>query len=544
MGALATFLQNLRSSLSRPDGSGLTDGELLECFIARKDEAAFEALVRLHGPMVFGVCRRVAGNEADAEDAFQATFLVLVRRADTIRPRGMVGNWLYGVANNTARKAKAMSDRRRVKEREAAVRPGPAAPPPDGTHLRAVLDYELRALSDKYRVPIVLCDLEGASIREAARRLGCPPGTVGTRLVRGRRLLAARLTRHGLIFSGGAFAAALSATAAPAGVPAPLVISTVKAAAAGVVTPQVAALTEGVLRAMLRTKLTTIAAGVLAVTLTAAAVGVAAYHPAAGGPVFAAAADDKPKADKDKLDGTWVAESGEHGGKKAAEEFVQKCKIVIAGDKITLAGLVRGEKEDGVEGTFKVDPTAKPKTIDISLANREDVVGIYELDGDTLKVCLVESKGNTRPTEFGGTGQQVLIVLKRSKVVADDKPKADTDKLDGTWAAVSREHGGKTMSEELVQKCKVVISGDKITLEGLTNGRPEGIDGTFKLDPTAKPKAIDLHFPDWVDTVGIYELDGDSLKLCIVESMGNTRPTEFKGTGKRFLMVLKRAKAK
>src|SRR5215471_13727484 len=112
MSALGNFLQDLRRSMLRQDGGGLTDGELLECFINQRDEAAFEALVRLHGPMVLGVCRRIAQNEEDAEDAFQATFLVLVRRAACIRPRGMVGNWLYGVAHHTALKARAMSDKR------------------------------------------------------------------------------------------------------------------------------------------------------------------------------------------------------------------------------------------------------------------------------------------------------------------------------------------------------------------------------------------------------------------------------------------------
>jgi uncharacterized protein (TIGR03067 family) len=107
--------------------------------------------------------------------------------------------------------------------------------------------------------------------------------------------------------------------------------------------------------------------------------------------------------------------SGEAGGEKAPEEFVQKCKVVIAGDKITLVGLVKGEKEKGVEGTFKLDPAAKPRAIDIILTNREDALGIYEVEGDTLKMCLVEATGNERPTEFAGKGQQILLVLKKSE---------------------------------------------------------------------------------------------------------------------------------
>jgi RNA polymerase sigma-70 factor (ECF subfamily) len=141
-------------------GADLTDGELLERFIARRDEAAFETLVRRHGPMVLGVCRRVLQNDADAEDAFQATFLVLVRKATSVVPRALVGNWLYGVAHNTALKAKSMNRKRRLKEREAAAC-RPETPDEASAQLQAVLDEELRHLPDKYRVAILLCELEG-----------------------------------------------------------------------------------------------------------------------------------------------------------------------------------------------------------------------------------------------------------------------------------------------------------------------------------------------------------------------------------------------
>ena len=171
--ALGTVLHNLRRSLLGHDEAGLTDGELLECFVTRRDEDAFAALMRRHGPMVLGVCRRVLQNEADAEDAFQATFFVLVRKAASIRPRGMVGNWLYGVAHSTALKATAMSTKRLVKEREAAARPRPSVTGETWQELQALLDQELKLLPDIYRAAIVLCDLEGKSIKEAARQSGC-----------------------------------------------------------------------------------------------------------------------------------------------------------------------------------------------------------------------------------------------------------------------------------------------------------------------------------------------------------------------------------
>lgn len=178
--AISTVFQQVRRCMLRHDDADKTDATLLERFIRQQDEAAFEGLVRRHGPMVPGVCRRVLRNEADAEDAFQATFLVLVRRAGSIRPPEMVGNWLYGVAQNTARKAQAMNTRRQAREREAGARPKPEADADDWQQQQALLDQELQALPDKYRAPIVMCDLEGKSIKDAARHLGCPPGTVGT----------------------------------------------------------------------------------------------------------------------------------------------------------------------------------------------------------------------------------------------------------------------------------------------------------------------------------------------------------------------------
>src|SRR5262249_30222743 len=154
-----------------------TDADLLEGFITRRDEASFEALLRRHGPMVLGVCRRVLRNEDDAEDAFQATFLVLLRKAASILPRAMVGNWLYGVAHTTALKARALNTTRLAKEREAAARAKPEGTTEPREQLLVRLDQELNVLPAIYRAAIVLCDLEGKSIQEAAQHLGCPPGT-------------------------------------------------------------------------------------------------------------------------------------------------------------------------------------------------------------------------------------------------------------------------------------------------------------------------------------------------------------------------------
>jgi RNA polymerase sigma factor (sigma-70 family) len=241
---------------------GATDGNLLDLYVRQKDEAAFEALVRRHGRMVLGVCRRILGNSHDAEDAFQATFLVLVRKAASIRPAGMVGNWLYGVAHRTALEARRSAAKRRAKE--AQVTPRTETPDDALVHLRPVLDQELGRLPDEYRAVLVLCDLEGRTRKEAAQQLGLPEGTIASRQARARAILAKRLTRQGVTLSGGALAAALAQEAASATAPLSLVVATVRAAtayaagpatAAAAVSAPVAALTEGVLRTMLLSKL-------------------------------------------------------------------------------------------------------------------------------------------------------------------------------------------------------------------------------------------------------------------------------------------------
>jgi RNA polymerase sigma factor (sigma-70 family) len=271
-GPMSRVIRQLRAAALRHDGGELPDGQLLEGFLARRDEAAFAALVRRHGPMVLGVCRRVLRTEQDAEDAFQATFLVLFRKAGTLLRRETVGAWLYGVAYHTALKARAATLKRRAKEQEARELPRPDAGTDEAAHdLRPLLDRELSRLPARYREAVILCDLQGVTRRDAARQLEVPVGTLSGRLTTARRLLAGRLARHGLVLSGGALAAAC--------VPIPLAASTIKAVslcAAGqpVVSPAVATLSEGVLRAMYLSKLKSAAAMLL--VLGAAAVGMGA----------------------------------------------------------------------------------------------------------------------------------------------------------------------------------------------------------------------------------------------------------------------------
>ena len=278
--ALGGLLRQLRR-VNLPQDS-LTDRQLLEDFLSRHDEVAFAALMRRHGPMVWGVCRRLLPNEADAEDAFQATFVILVRKAASIAQRGAVGNWLYGVAHRTALKAKAMNRKRLAKEQAAGAISRRATEEEVWQELLPLLDEELSRLPDRYRTVIVLCDLEGLTAREAARQLHCPQGTVASRLARGRALLARRLGRRGPALSGTVLTAALARGATSAGMPPRVVVAfTTRAAklaaagqAASALSARVAALTEGVLKTMLLTKLRLTTAIVLALAVLGTGTGL------------------------------------------------------------------------------------------------------------------------------------------------------------------------------------------------------------------------------------------------------------------------------
>lgn len=268
-------LEYLRQTVLRQDGAGLTDGQLLGCFLEQGDEAALAALVRRHGPLVWSICRRILGNHHDAEDAFQATFLVLVRRAASVVPREMVANWLYGVASQTARKAKAALAKRRTRETRMEQLPEPAVSDADSGN--ELLHRALSGLPAKFRAALILCYLEGKTHKEAARHLDVPEGTLASWLARGRALLAKRLSRQGLTLSSGALTAALLQSAVSASVPVFLASSTRKAVAllatgqaiADVVSTRVVFLMEGVIKGMLATNIKRTMTVVLAAIVTA-----------------------------------------------------------------------------------------------------------------------------------------------------------------------------------------------------------------------------------------------------------------------------------
>jgi RNA polymerase sigma factor (sigma-70 family) len=304
--ALSNILRRLRGAAAA--SAGAPDAELLERFAASGDESAFELLLWRHGPMVLGVCRRVLRHEQDAEDAFQATFLALAKKAGSVTRRGSVGGWLYRVARRVALDARERAGRRAGRERavgvvEAAGSADPAAEAA-GRELWRALDEELGRLPERCRAAFVLRCLEGRSGPEAARELGCAVVAVESRLARARGRLRARLACRGLLPSAGLTAAVLVPEASGAGVPPHLIAAALRAvaltagrgAAGAAVSANVLALTQGVLRTMFLSKLKLVGTLLLAAGVVGAGAGGLGYRSwAAEGPGDGGAAQAQPR---------------------------------------------------------------------------------------------------------------------------------------------------------------------------------------------------------------------------------------------------------
>ncbi len=270
--SLERLVGRLRFEAEARQPDGLTDADLLERFRLGGDAAAFEAIVRRYGAGVLGACRKVLGSEADADDAFQATFLALLRSARTIRRGQALGGWLYGVAHRVALKALAGAARRQRAERNR----GPAGEEcPDLSWREAcgILHEELDRLPDTYRLPLLLCYLEGKSRDEAARELGCKADVLRGRLERGRDRLRHRLTRRGVSLSAGLLTS-VAAPPAPDVPPEGLLRATLEVVTTGQVPASVSALLRGLASPAGLGKFKLLAVAVLAVVLISGDTGV------------------------------------------------------------------------------------------------------------------------------------------------------------------------------------------------------------------------------------------------------------------------------
>ena len=377
-----------------------SDQDLLKRYVELREEAAFALLVHRYGPLVLGVCRRVLGHEQDSEDAFQATFLVLARKAGAITKGASMGGWLYRVAYRIARKLRGRQARRRVREREAQEFVA-AEETPDWVwgELRALLDEEVNRLPDKYRLPFILCYLNGKTNEEAARQLACPVGTLASRLAWARERLRTRLTHRGVVLSAAVLATGLTVEAGPVAVAGPLAEATTRAglrfAAAQPLTPETvpARLAREYLRSAFRGWLLLGTAGVVILVIVAVLVWSPWSQP--GGRGNAQPADSQSavsaKEDLAKFQGAWKVEALESGGQR---QDLPGARMIFTDHT------ARFEAQGAVfEMTFELIPGGKPKMINLVGPGGVPAPGIYALDGDHLRICYAFG-GPSRPTDF------------------------------------------------------------------------------------------------------------------------------------------------
>jgi len=392
------------------------DRDLLERFVAQRDADAFATLVGRHGPMVLALCRRILGHEQDAEDAFQATFVVLARKASSVPWRESVGNWLYGVACRTALRLRTRAGARRHHEHQAAsMRTGGAVALAEQEDARSMLDEELVRLPDRYRQPLLLCYLQGLTRDEAARELGWTPGMVKGNLERGKEYLRGRLIRRGCAVVG-ALPTPLLTPAEVSAVPAPLAAATVQAAVTGVTSAAVTGLTQGVMHAMFYSKLRRVALILLAFAVVASGAQLIISHRVLAG----RAADTAPAATADEP----VAGDG-HAPREALEPaendndlaIVRKPYVIDAPDVLTVesAQILRDQP---IKGQYQVQPDG---TIGLGIYGTVAVAGLT-LEQAHQAVADVLGK---RINNFDPKSLAVDLYQSNSKfyyIISDDGP--------------------------------------------------------------------------------------------------------------------------
>jgi RNA polymerase sigma factor (sigma-70 family) len=426
----------------------LSDKQLLDRFVVHRDEAAFEALVHRHAPLVWGVCRRILERTDKAEDAFQATFLVFLRKAGSIAQGDQIGPWLYGVAYRVALRARANAAKRRFHERQAARLAAEPSPVVNGIEFWPILDAEIQRLPRRYRTAFILCYLEGKTNEEAAKELGCPKGTVASRLARARERLRSRLTRQGFSLSSAALTGLLSQELAFASAPRDFMQTTLKAAGHlwaeqavnwGAISAPAAGLAKGVLRMMSLSKLKNMALASVFLALLGVAGGlltyrlIAAEEPRKEPPVQAPIAQTAKPA-TDKLDsGAKQDVPSQHDG-----------VVMFIGTEIK-----EGEKvPDDQVVTVKID----------------DEIKKYRRlkEGDRVQVGQLLGRLDDRLARDDYLLKQLKVELARSDYNAADKTKLEAKARYDTQLRL-RNEGKRPSLDEAVRAAKLLW--DKLTFD-------------------------------------------------------------------------------
>ncbi len=427
--------ERIAAILAGETALGLSPAELLDRFAASRDEAAFAAIVSQHGPMVLATCRRLLGNRADADDAFQATFLVLARRVGAIQHPERLAPWLHSIAHRVSVRARSGAARRRQVEGEGHDEAAVADPPDDAFELRAVLDEELARLPEKYRVPLVLCYLEGMTHDEAAGQLAWPVGTVRSRLAGGRDRLRSRLARRGFDPS-----TSLVPPSWPlAIVSRPLQASTLRLALAAtsktVATSTAALMAQGVLTSMFLAKIqTTLAAIATTITLAAAATGVVIAQRSdqalARGPAVAVAPDEPPPRPSPKVPPP-LAPVPETSPLTVSGRALDRDGKPVAGARIYLASCAYddnrrlAETRTDAEGFYRFQEVPLPIRPDLFPDPGKRIEGVFQVFGQAdgfgfawatakrVRFAALDLPPNTmlNPTDFVKPGEPVALDL-------------------------------------------------------------------------------------------------------------------------------------
>jgi RNA polymerase sigma factor (sigma-70 family) len=563
-GQLNGVLKQIRRLVAAENADQLADRQLLDRYVQDRDEAAFAALVNRHGAMVLNVCRRVLHNHSDAEDACQATFLVLARKAHAIRKKDAVASWLHGVAFRAANNLRREIAQRVRREKNATTPRTDSSSDITWREMRTILDDEIQKLPEELKGPVLLFCLEGKTHNEGAQQLGWSLTTFRGRLERARDLLRKRLRRRGVALSGVLLASFLSGSTASAALSATFVISTVRAAmgraAASVVSQKVVVLTEGMVKAMFFKKLKIVAIFFLAIAGSGLGLALAMRglpRAEARGPVEQPTPQEKaPDKNGDRLGGRrWIGVSAQvdgvtsrHSGQPGVTPPSSWDLTEDAGRCISVTDH-RGENNYPNEAAFrfkyKLDTAAQPKAIDLfpeeGPAKGKTLRGIYSLDCDELKICYVspntvDPEKKPRPGEFAAAKDSgyVLLVFR------------DLDGIGRVWKGVAAEvDGAKVAPPPVWGFGRMGGGGIGIRDEYRPHDGPNDVVFFFKhkLDASARPKAIDLmpvEGPAKGKTLrGIYALEGDEFKICYVspcvpEPEKKARPSEFaapKGSG-------------
>ncbi len=564
------IVQQIHGMLERREVNELDDAHLLERFLESADEAAFAALMRRHAPMVMAACRRILRDSHDAEDALQATFLVLARKGHSILRRERIALWLYGVAVRTAMALRGRKARGRLAESEMFhMRDTETKAEERMPDWQIQFDQEMQGLPAKYRTVLVLCELQGLSRRDAAKQLRLSEGTVSSRLARGRQMLRKRLERHGftgLQMAGAPVAASLIAATAQAAR-----VATESGSLAECVSASVASLVEGVMKTMLVSKMAIKAVVVLALggLLAGAAnwsAGPAGFaqHPPLAYPPVVPPAYPQPAPAKDQgapsivdpeLQGIWRTKSDNKHGQNRTYLCVRHGTVDFLWTDSRLDE--RGKMK------IQTDTTKLPRQFRFVPLTKsgEASQGIYEITGNELRILGVEMT-KPLPSNFVGEDGKPKDdgVLHFQKLSARElEAFEERERFLGTWKLVSLHQNNKDLTKKAGDYQIIFKFNGLLALE---RSAPVARDGNWRIKVQSKLKEIDLDLPflpqmagwttDVGNSLGIYKMDKDKLTICFrggSSVMPNptstppkppTRPTEFESKDEAALAIFER----